>query len=253
MLEGRRMLSIAWMNRGRGNGFDRFYGEDAAVARQLVDAAIADWDSSLPEVQLKVRISAANLEPKSRRPVTLGVTSGTTVRMDADAAGEGWYFDKDLGDDSEFTNVKGAFAAEGSFDGTDFYSVVAHELGHALGFADYAHPYRERVGRRSVVDVNHSNDADDLMAPVIPNGTRFLISGYDLGHTRAGRRTISVVTPPRRFETGTVATVTVQHGATAVSVAVLGGPSPVGGIAGTGGVWSEAAVRAENEFGVLQQ
>src|SRR6185295_13614573 len=48
-LESRRMLAIVWVNEGNENNdsddFNQYYGANAAAARQIVHAAINDWNA----------------------------------------------------------------------------------------------------------------------------------------------------------------------------------------------------------------
>jgi hypothetical protein len=56
----------------------------------------------------------------------LGATSGTTVSIDTNADGFGWFIDTSPDDDSEFDGTPPA--------GIDLLTVVMHEIGHVLGF-----------------------------------------------------------------------------------------------------------------------
>ncbi|HET9219022.1 MAG TPA: matrixin family metalloprotease, partial [Terriglobia bacterium] len=69
---------------------------------------------------------------------TLAETTESGITIDEDAVGLGWFVDQTPSDDSEFVGSNGeAKAADGSeADGrVDLLTVVAHELGHFLGFA----------------------------------------------------------------------------------------------------------------------
>jgi len=59
----------------------------------------------------------------------LGLTHLTTIWIDVNAAGHGWFLDPSLGDDSEFA------AGNTTPSGVDLLTVVMHEEGHVLGFA----------------------------------------------------------------------------------------------------------------------
>jgi hypothetical protein len=60
----------------------------------------------------------------------LGLAGDGTIWLDLNAAGYGWFIDATPGDDLEFL----AGAAGSASDRVDLLSVVAHELGHLLGF-----------------------------------------------------------------------------------------------------------------------
>jgi hypothetical protein len=72
----------------------------------------------------------------------LGFADGNTIKIDWNAAGYGWFVDDSPADDSEFTirldrNVLGAQPSSEAFGRLDLRTVVAHELGHVLGFNHY--------------------------------------------------------------------------------------------------------------------
>lgn len=60
---------------------------------------------------------------------TLGQAAGTTIALDATAAGHGWFVDSSPRTDSEFTR-KGDQGEQGRM---DLLTAVMHELGHVLG------------------------------------------------------------------------------------------------------------------------
>jgi Ca2+-binding RTX toxin-like protein len=73
--------------------------------------------------------------------LTLGEAIGNTVLIDTDAAGYGWFIDPTPHDDTEFKpQGRGgelvALTSSPAFGDMDLLTVVMHELGHVLGFAD---------------------------------------------------------------------------------------------------------------------
>lgn len=155
-LEHRVLLSdIEWTNRGSaGDDSDDFaaeYGLSATLARTIVDRAIADWERVIANFNRDGHNDfSLHIEAKPLSGTYLGLTSAihqtaeglpysANIDMDDNGAGGGWYFDPSIGtstipDDSEFDTLGNRFAASGASD-CDFYTVILHEIGHAMGIA----------------------------------------------------------------------------------------------------------------------
>jgi len=123
-------------------------------AKDLWEQVLGAGDSRLATLDI-AQIIVGNL-PQDK----LGATIGTTVLIDLDAAGYGWFIDPTPADDSEFAS--GAAPA-----GMDLLTVVMHELGHVLGFEDLA------------------PDAQSLMSSTLEVGTRVLPGGGSEGSEEA--------------------------------------------------------------------
>jgi hypothetical protein len=90
----------------------------------------------------------------------LGQTTGTSITLDTNAAGNSWFIDTTPWDNSEFlptSNPNEWVAKQGTaaYGKMDMLSVLLHEYGHALG-------------------IEHSADSNDYMAPTLTPGVRRL-------------------------------------------------------------------------------
>src|SRR5262249_49071823 len=108
----------------------------------IVAEALARWTA------LGARLSAADFrvagvdlpDGDAGQGPLIGYTSGTTVQLDVNAGGLGWFVDPTPGDDSEFAGTGDVYAlrADGgpAAGQMDLLTVVMHELGHVLGLED---------------------------------------------------------------------------------------------------------------------
>jgi VCBS repeat-containing protein len=129
---------------------------DNAALQALLDAT---------DINNSVTVNTADLPGSS-----LGQTTNTTITLDTDAAGHGWYIDYTpyLNEDYLPTSNPYEWIAK---EGTDAYgkmdllSVLWHEYGHALG-------------------LSHSADSHDLMAATLSPGVRRLPDAETLAEFR---------------------------------------------------------------------
>jgi len=186
-LEGRRLLSVVWINRGATDGFKKYYGHSANAARALVDQAIAQWNAADPTADRQITITAVRLE--KRNPNLLGWTEGDAVTLDNNGAGHHWYFDKNVANNSDFPQTINSTADVGNLHNKeDFYTTILHELGHVVGFHDHDSPSHSRgaattlakFSTSTITDDNHTSVPNDLMSALQPVNTRRYISAHDL-------------------------------------------------------------------------
>ena len=118
--------------------------EDAAQA--ALQQAIALWrEAGVDEESLRA-VAGVTVVVADLADATLGlaVPSTGTIVIDSDAAGSGWFVDSTLNDNAEFHSTGGdlLFAVPNgpAFEKIDLLTVVAHELGHLLGFGHSHEP-----------------------------------------------------------------------------------------------------------------
>jgi hypothetical protein len=107
----------------------------------LVRAAVDRFNSAGLDSQLANRLSNATVLLADLPGSLLGLTANDQVWLDADAAGQGWFFDASPADDLEFvTSIAGLLAVDAAAQGrVDLLTVAAHEMGHVLGLPDDDH------------------------------------------------------------------------------------------------------------------
>jgi uncharacterized delta-60 repeat protein len=119
------------------------------LLQPIVGAAIARWQAAGIDPQRidalrKITVQIGNLEGSDLGDATPGV-----ITISPTAAGFGWFIDSTPNDDLEFSRGAVNHPAQGRM---DLLSVVAHEMGHELGFAH--------------------DDGADVMNEALPPGVR---------------------------------------------------------------------------------
>lgn len=154
-LESRWMLStIIWTNRGTNDGFDGVFGAPAESARLVVDAAIGLWervitDFNFPlggntlaiDIHMSPTVSAVGAFTTLNADPVFGLPASGSISIfrGADGHGGGYYIDPNPTDSAEFNgSIVNAFVGRApggtpAAVGHDFFSMVAHEMGHFLG------------------------------------------------------------------------------------------------------------------------
>jgi PKD repeat protein len=152
----------------------------AELLEPIVEEAVSRWANygigskgirTLQDVEFQI----ADLDGS-----TTGLTLGSTVWLDTDAAGYGWFVDETPWDDAEFGTVgrNGELLADNfsvASGRMDLLTVVMHELGHILGLADL-------ISARNMGDV---------MYETLPTGVRrtstSLLVARETAYTGVGR------------------------------------------------------------------
>jgi hypothetical protein len=138
-----------------------FSGETLALEMlaPIIDGAAQRWaeylgiDEAVLGLPEDVRFEIADLEG-----LVLGQTTGTTISIDVDAAGYGWFIDDTPYEDGEFRRRNGESAllatpASTAYGDMDLLTVVMHEMGHLLGMEHADQGLMDdslRAGTRSV-------------------------------------------------------------------------------------------------------
>lgn len=185
-LEERQLLSISWTNKGVSAGddndrFDLVFGPLAGQARGVVDAAIDFWERSINSFnygdggndvyELKVQMNEFPLpagsgvganggfgDTRNNKPSTgsmgigwlLGVTPGNN-------SAAGYFLDPTPYESSEFQGTwRNGFTRQNTdnLGGADLFTLVLHELGHAMGLAATEQTDAFAIDTESVDNVN---------------------------------------------------------------------------------------------------
>jgi hypothetical protein len=137
-------------------------GIEACDADGVAEAVISLWasvlsDRALPELPIFVGDLPNGL---------LGIASGNSITLDANANGAGWFVDDTPWDHSEFMSRPGRrslVAAPGSpaEERYDLLTAIAHEYGHLLGYEhieDDVMGEELDPGTRRLPDAYHADD-----------------------------------------------------------------------------------------------
>ena len=100
----------------------------------IVDASASLWQRAGLDANQLSRLGSIDIQFADLDGDYLGLTTGSTIVLDVNAAGYGWYIDHTPLDDSEFKGLtpRAVAAAERM----DLLTAVMHEMGHVLGLED---------------------------------------------------------------------------------------------------------------------
>ncbi len=149
---------------------------DVAAIDAFAQEAIARWGAD-PALLAGLTFRVEDLDG-----LALAEVDGNTITLDTDAAGNGWFIDLSLSDDSEFRIRRGddtltATPNSDAFGQMDLLTVMMHELGHVLGLShDEATTYpvmgdELAAGARYAMS-DASDPAQPETLPVPPAGGR---------------------------------------------------------------------------------
>lgn len=117
---------------------------DPNQIQPLFAEALARWQTAGVDTS---SLSGIDVRIADLGGTTLGLASGSTIWIDINAAGWGWFVDVTPWDDSEFTTP----GNQGEQNRMDLLTVLMHEIGHVLG---------------------HEHDEAGVMAETLTAGTR---------------------------------------------------------------------------------
>lgn len=120
---------------------------DQGQLDSLVAEAKRRWHTAGIDEDQKRLLDAVRFELAELPGMWLGEASHQLVRIDRDAAGNGWFVDPTPDDDREFdASALNTAAANLHSNRVDLLTTVMHELGHALGLSDdYSAESRRRI------------------------------------------------------------------------------------------------------------
>lgn len=102
--------------------------------RPIVREAVRRWNQTGLTAAERKLLRSVTVHLAELDGATLGLAAGTTITIDQDAAGYGWFVDRTPRKDTEFT----AAGNQGELGRIDLLTAVMHELGHVLSRAHAA-------------------------------------------------------------------------------------------------------------------
>jgi hypothetical protein len=109
-----------------------------AELEAVAAAAVVRWREIVDDAEALALLDAVSFQIADLEGLRLGQVAGTTVWIDVDAAGRGWFVDTTPRDDREFRRRPGdgtlhAGRRSEAYGDMDLLSAVTHELCHVLG------------------------------------------------------------------------------------------------------------------------
>jgi hypothetical protein len=103
-------------------------------AAPVLAAAMDFWEQAGAD---GTALSGINLEVADLLDTLIAVTEGSTIYLDVNAAGYGWFVDTTPQDSSEYRPSRQGLVARANSDASgkmDLLTVLMHEIGHVLGY-----------------------------------------------------------------------------------------------------------------------
>jgi hypothetical protein len=148
------------------------------IVEQFRQVAIAQWSRLGIDAAAIETLQQAQIQVQDLGDSRVGLKSGTTITLDDDAAGAGWFIDATPWDDVEFSDRFSerelrAVGGDRAFGKVDLLTVLTHEMGHILGMAhpDSAHSIDGLMNAEIPVGIRRLPDRDDLNLTHQPMGS----------------------------------------------------------------------------------
>ena len=217
--------------------------------QSLADLALAIWSDALAAQGLSLPAGAPTFLISDLADGILGWTDGSTITLDLDAAGHGWFVDATPRDAVEFslylgTDHLGAVPGSAAAGAMDLLTVLLHEIGHWAGYDhDAGIALMAPVlgaGQRVVLDL------DGAAVPTGESVSGFDESGFTLALGSAG--TITITGPNAVTVSGTGP----AYDGNYTNVTTIVGSSGTDTIIGTNGsnIWNLAGSKSGTVNGI---
>ncbi len=139
--------------------------------QQMLAYAITNWQATLADTGLVWAADQVQVQVVDLGGQYLGLASGSTIYIDDDAAGAGWFIDTTPNLSEEYTWSEQqqtwiALPNTQASQGVDLLTVLTHEIGHTLGLED-------------VADDAQSSEPDSIMTDTLAIGVRRTVQTPD--------------------------------------------------------------------------
>ncbi len=150
---------------------------DQGAVESLLDASITQWAVSGLDASSVERLRQVDVVVTDLPGPTLGLASGTdtTIWLDDDGAGYGWYADSTPFSNEEYKlsadGVLSAVAGSDAFGRMDLLTVLSHELGHVIGLEDLDADTYDLMAETLATGIRRAPSSAGLAFPLNPPKT----------------------------------------------------------------------------------